>query len=100
MYFIEREFLRPRSPNLRVFEIVMKTFAQVSIALNFKLKLSRLVKQAVCFPWLSWNGPSSCLCILGVDMWNVNTVEIISGFTWLHILTLKVQKSPEVAVFI
>lgn len=78
----------------------MKTFAQVSIALNFKLKLSRLVKQAVCFPWLSWNGPSYCLCILGVDMWNVNTVEIISGFTWLHMLTLKVQKSLEVAVFI
>lgn len=36
--FCLRRFLSPPSLNLRVFGIVMKTFAQVSLALNLKIK--------------------------------------------------------------
>lgn len=47
-------FLSPPSPNLRVFGIVMKTFAQVSIALNLKIKavLSQKTSRTLPLPAL------------------------------------------------
>lgn len=36
--FCLKKFLSPLSPKLRVFGIVVKTFAQVSIALDLKIK--------------------------------------------------------------